>query len=981
MIRQVWCRGRSRVMMLMVVLVVLSPGVSPGPTGRAQSKEQVRQAFKPYVDYLNEFSARRRVNVFFPNQQSIFGGALVGLVHVGWGNLTFVRRDLVTVGRRPLMVARVYDSRLTEGEDFGPGWRLSAAETIRVKPDGSLVLWTESAAAVRLLPRGEGFRPWPPRPTDMVAVRQVDGDHFRVELRTGLVKAYTRLGDRYRLTQVEDRSGNRVVLVYAAGRLVELRGGNHRWIRIERDRWGRIRRVVDDQGRQVHYRYDEGGRLRRVIDLGGQSWWYTYDEAGRLVGVRDPLGHDALVVGYDAAGRVRLVRQWGQEYRYRYDAVARRTVVIDGRGLASAYEQNAAGVTVAVRNPLGVATRLELDEGNRVRRLYRGGVVVAEMSYDERGRLRSLVRREGDEVKVMEYVYDGAGRLVAIRGGGEEVAFRYDERGQVVERADGEGVRRYRYSPRGDLVGLERADGRAYGFEVDGDGQIVGVEDEMGRRVQLWYDGVGRLRRVRFADGSARTYQYDRRGLRRLTEVEEGGWVEYVYNAVGSLIEVHVVGEDGVVRRQVLTVDEGQRVRVMESDVGERVDVRYDGMGNVVAVTAGGQTMRFSYDEVNRLVEVVTVEGERLQYSYAEGEPDIRLQLDEHTRLGVSGRRDGGETFGWGWEVVRDRTVGSEFGVVRYDGGLVAYRLVSGYGVVVPDAGLMGILGRMRVLAVVAGGEEEQFDAPSNVVFWPGEYGAVNCCPLCPPWLRVCFLCGPGSGGSGGGGQQQGPQVTVSGPDKVPLRASGTSQGQNAIQLTASGTPAGGSYQWSTTSSQVSLSGTSTPQVTVTAVSASAMRDDVTVTVTYTVDGQSVSANKQLTVVKPTSLQRGTDDFNANGKDCRPEIGIDCKSFLRTLNYTIKDQFGDTFGPWTFYANESFTGFTSTCGASQPRASGRSGTGTGFTDDFWFCSRACSRCDPNGRGCTNVATQKWFVNGFLVRTTRVTWTCDDATIQ
>ena len=42
------------------------------------------------------------------------------------------------------------------------------------------------------------------------------------------------------------------------------------------------------------------------------------------------------------------------------------------------------------------------------------------------------------------------------------------------------------------------------------------------------------------------------------------------------------------------------------------------------------------------------------------------------------------------------------------------------------------------------------------MVFWPGEYGAVNCCPLCPPWLRVCFLCGPGSGGSGGGGGSEG---------------------------------------------------------------------------------------------------------------------------------------------------------------------------------------------------------------------------------
>jgi hypothetical protein len=36
----------------------------------------------------------------------------VGYVNVGRGNLTFVRRDLVTVGRIPLVLARVYDSSL-----------------------------------------------------------------------------------------------------------------------------------------------------------------------------------------------------------------------------------------------------------------------------------------------------------------------------------------------------------------------------------------------------------------------------------------------------------------------------------------------------------------------------------------------------------------------------------------------------------------------------------------------------------------------------------------------------------------------------------------------------------------------------------------------------------------------------------------------------------------------------------------------------
>ncbi|RMD57541.1 hypothetical protein D6833_13805 [Candidatus Parcubacteria bacterium] len=267
------------------------------------------------------------------------------------------------------------------------------------------------------------------------------------------------------------------------------------------------------------------------------------------------------------------------------------------------------------------------------------------------------------------------------------------------------------------------------------------------------------------------------------------------------------------------------------------------------------------------------------------------------------------------------------------------------------------------------------------MLFWPAEYRAVNCCPLCPPWLRVCFLCGPGSGG-GGGGQQQGPQVTVSGPNKVPLRASGTGQGQNAIQLTASGTPSGGSYQWSTTSSRVSLSGTNTAQVTVTAVGASAMRDDVTVTVTYTVDGQSVSASKQLTVVKPSSLSVTSTSLNPMGQNCS-SFGLNCNSYLKEVTYEIKDQFGDLFGPWTFFAREEFSNFSSNCTGvtSPPMPSATSIQGIGFVDRFTLCTTSCPQCNPQAGGCTARATQKWFVNEFPVRTNTVIWTCTDATIQ
>ena len=87
----------------------------------------------PYVTLASELTSRSRANVYFPNPQGIFHGVQVNDVNVGRGNLTFLRRDLVASGRIPIMAARVYDSSASGNGDFGPGWLLSAAETISIE--------------------------------------------------------------------------------------------------------------------------------------------------------------------------------------------------------------------------------------------------------------------------------------------------------------------------------------------------------------------------------------------------------------------------------------------------------------------------------------------------------------------------------------------------------------------------------------------------------------------------------------------------------------------------------------------------------------------------------------------------------------------------------------------------------------------------------------------------------------------------------
>lgn len=126
--------------------VCLAPNAQT-PTEKAASERVLRD----HVEFLNELSDRRRLNTFFPNEQSVFYGVPIRYVNSSRGNLTFVRRDMVTVGRIPIVLARVYDSSLQSGSDFGPGWRLSLAETIARSSDGTLSYVDDSASELTLI--------------------------------------------------------------------------------------------------------------------------------------------------------------------------------------------------------------------------------------------------------------------------------------------------------------------------------------------------------------------------------------------------------------------------------------------------------------------------------------------------------------------------------------------------------------------------------------------------------------------------------------------------------------------------------------------------------------------------------------------------------------------------------------------------------------------------------------------------------------
>ncbi|HEY6249822.1 MAG TPA: DUF6531 domain-containing protein, partial [Candidatus Angelobacter sp.] len=170
-----------------------------------------------YVEKLSELSSRARANVYFPNHQSIFAGVQVGFVNVGKGNLTFLRRDMVASGRIPLVLARVYDSAGTGDTDFGPGWMLSAAESVAVT-DHLARLTSENGTVIEFIEaEPDTFELRQGRPSDYLRLVRPSPDILRAQLRSDMVKEYKRISGLFRLTTVTDANGNQIRFTYTNG--------------------------------------------------------------------------------------------------------------------------------------------------------------------------------------------------------------------------------------------------------------------------------------------------------------------------------------------------------------------------------------------------------------------------------------------------------------------------------------------------------------------------------------------------------------------------------------------------------------------------------------------------------------------------------------------------------------------------------------------------------------------------------------------
>lgn len=731
-------------------LVFLSAMASLGAEQQAEDGIAER-VIRSHATFLNEISDRRRVNSIFPNEQSPLYGLPVRYVNSSRGNLTFIRRDMVSIGHLPVVVARVYDSSLRAGSDFGAGWRLAAAETITRQSDGEIVYTDDSGSVIELMRAGSAYVLRDPTPTDITSIRG-DGRGVSIGLRSGWSKEFSRLRDSFVLTAVRDAHGNTLSFIYQGAQLSRIQGQNGRFVQIERNRFGRVVRIVDDQGRQVAYAYDGQGRLAAVTDFGGNAWQYGYDRGGLLQRIIDPRNAEIMLVDYDSRDRAKSVRILGAQYRYAY--AGRETVIEDEAKRVTRIAHDRSGIATLLTNANGLVSRIALDRLNRVTALLHNGSPRATVRYRSSGEIESLTRFDGERRIEFVFEHDDRGRVASVSSAsGPNLTLEYNATGDLLKKSEDGETTEYAYSPLGDLTLIKQRD-EATLYTHNADGQIETINSSRGT-TRLTYYPDGKVKSIQFADGSLHEYEHNALGFRESTHRSDGTRMYYEYDTSGNLVHSDGSSADGKVAGQVLDVDEDSRVVGIHYANGDNTAITYDEDGNPQTLDNGGESpFEYVYDGTNRLVAVR--QGDRISGShvYAPTEPDLRLQLDNRTmRVGANALRQSA-SMGDVLSVLYSRPYGSTAGVVRFDQTTRSFDLPSDFGIILPDAVAENSLIRRKLVDVDDGDVRRRvdFDRPSNVIFVPPEYATINCgigCTFTGITLRANGSTGPISVPSG----------------------------------------------------------------------------------------------------------------------------------------------------------------------------------------------------------------------------------------
>ncbi len=502
---------------------------------------------------------------------------------VGVFTLTFKDLDLPLAGV-PIVVTRTYDSRDKGRGDFGVGWRLGV-QTLRIRANreqgSGWAVQHPSALAWGLTPTAD----------HEVSLTLADGKVETFDLRvvpttstfqpfsTGLTASYVA------------RPGT-------LGALTVLDNTNLAIIDPQSDPVNEVT-LLDD----VTFQTFDPRRFRYTTPDGQMI------DVDRIAGVEAIHGRNGNATTFGPNG---ITHSSGKSVAFTRDAQGRITAITDPSGVTQTYGYDANGDLVSHATAAGTA-RYAYDRTHGLVDIQDSlGNHGARNEYDDDGRLVATVDATGKRV---EFAHDlSTSREVVTDQLGRVTVIEYDAFGNVVARTDAAGGRTaYTY----DTVGNELTEtdplGRVASKTYDGQRNVLTSTDFNGNTTTSTYDARQQLLTTTDQEGRTTTNVYDANG--NLVQIidPDGGTTSQTFDAAGNLL----TSTDPLGHVSTFTYDTAG-FRTSETDpLGVVTTFGVDANGKLTAITKGGASTAFVYDDAQRMVETVDALGRHTTTTYS----------------------------------------------------------------------------------------------------------------------------------------------------------------------------------------------------------------------------------------------------------------------------------------------------------------------------------------------------------------------------
>jgi RHS repeat-associated protein len=459
---------------------------------------------------------------------------------------------------------------------------------------------------------------------------------------------------------------------------------------------GNIKTIKDGNGHTTTYTYDARNLKATSTDALGNITTYSYDGAGNVTGMSTvnpniqgtasiTYGYDALnrrttvidalngtsTISYDLSGNIKQIEDANHhKTKYDYNPSERTVTTTDALGNQAVVLHNTLGriSTVTQRGDLNTLTDDRIttytdDLVNNTTTIHRPEGVVEVTKLDNRGNIKSVTTTVKGVNQTTAYTYNGLNQVTKITDAlGNTQAFEYDNLGNLLtttatDTTTGEyHTTQYQSNNLGWKTQTTDAQGRVFKNSYDAVGNVK-TQTENGLRATTYiydvlnrqtrsttvygadtlnfftnYDAVGNVISAKDAEGNVTQYRYDALNRRILTIDAKHQYTQTNYDPVGNILSIVTApnipdNPTGVPRQVRFVYDELNRVRDVIDAEGIVTRTEYNQFGDKIAITQNytaivndpnSRTTRFEYDRLGRKVKTIDAANHTTQIEYDE---------------------------------------------------------------------------------------------------------------------------------------------------------------------------------------------------------------------------------------------------------------------------------------------------------------------------------------------------------------------------